>query len=110
MHRARQTVTIRKRALRGLVWAAVVFGCSQAALGLTVRAGWLAVHDLAFANKAALLERHRPFRETGRSTVLAIGSSRIMCGLNARRLGEVLSTGVIPKRSRSTSASPPLAR
>jgi hypothetical protein len=76
-----------------LIWAAIVFGCAQAALGLTVRAGWVAVDDLVYANKAALLEKHSAFRqlESRNLTVLAMGSSRTMCGLHAQRLGVSLS-------------------
>lgn len=85
----------RGRALRGLVWAVTAFACSQAALGLSVRAGWVPVQDLVFANKVRPLEKHRAFggaKTPGRpTTILALGSSRTMSGLDARRLGGALT-------------------
>jgi hypothetical protein len=68
----------------------------QGLVGLSVAAGWVAVHDLVFSDKSALLGKHHAaFQKSDDPdkplAILALGSSRTLGGLDAQRLGRVLS-------------------
>jgi hypothetical protein len=85
-----------RRPVRCLLWGIASFVAIQSLIALCVATGCLAVHDIVFADKAVLLEQHRAaFQESDDPdkpmAILAMGSSRIVGGLESKRLGELLS-------------------
>jgi Protein of unknown function (DUF1574) len=97
MHRLENACRRRRpRPGQSLLWGAAVFGALQALVGVSVAAGWVAVHDLAFSDKSALLAKHQAVFQKSNDpnkplAILALGSSRTLGGLDAHRLGQILS-------------------
>src|SRR4051812_44856236 len=87
----------RRRGLQ-LLWFLAGFVVVQAGLGAGVERLWPAVRDPEFAARAEQLHQHHPQGAASRRPlVLALGSSRTLMGLDARRLSEATAeTGDVP--------------
>src|SRR5262245_42128245 len=86
----RRQLPRRRRA--ELAWCLAGFVAVQLALAAGVERLWPAVRDPEFGTRERLL-RDRLAEAAGRPLVLALGSSRTLMGLDARRLSEAPADG-----------------
>jgi len=86
--------SIRRRHARAVVlWTGAAFALIQLALGLAVDNALPQVRDPEFAHREELLQQ-RIAQEPGQPLVVAVGSSRVMNGIDGQTATQTLQNGV----------------